>query len=89
MEERVYTFLKSIGLKVNVIAQLEFEPTHYVVAVQHISYKNSHLVWIFIFYDSLLLLAQKQSNSSSYFCSFCMNFLGNVLIYLIPTTWLL
>ena len=38
MRENVYTFLKGISLKVNVIAWQEFKFIYYDVAVQHVSY---------------------------------------------------
>ena len=41
------TFPKSISLKVNVIAWLEFELTVYKVAVQHIShYATGDFTWL-------------------------------------------
>ena len=36
--KKVHTFLKSISLKVNVIALPEFEPAYYDATVQHLSH---------------------------------------------------
>ena len=38
MGKEVHTFPKIIILKVNVIAQLECEPTYFEVAVKHVSH---------------------------------------------------
>ena len=41
-DKGAHTFHKGISLKVNVIADLEFELTHYDVAVQHKGIRGVH-----------------------------------------------
>ena len=42
-----YTIPKGISLKVNIIVQLEFKLTNYIITVQHISHYTTEIPWYF------------------------------------------